>query len=466
MDLITLIDIGSTYTKLVALDKQKAQIVGQVKTPTTPRDISLGLSEGLAALEQQLVACEISSHKKLACSSAAGGLRMIAVGLVPDLTAEAAKRAALGAGARVLRTYAYQLTDDDLGEISQIKPDILLLAGGTDGGNQRIILENAEKIAALKLGIPVVVAGNRSAANKVSEILRQSSDPYITANVMPEIGKLQVDPARECIRQIFIDKIIYAKGFSKASSLIDGIFMPTPAAVLRAGQLISERDEELLIIDVGGATTDVHSLSHGTPTQSNVMLRGLPEPFAKRTVEGDLGLRVSAQALAEAVGVETIADFVGCTIVDVQNRLREIKAQPDTLGEGLAHKMDTAFGYFATKLAVKRHVGKITQTFTPSGPVWIQEGKDLTKIKRVICTGGIYVHHNGPLEMAKGALFTEDAPFDLKPKSPHIYLDAAYLLASVGLLAEQEPDLAYKVLKNNLELISGKSGRDREWPKK
>ena len=136
---VLLVDFGSTYTKATAVEAESGQLLGTAQSYTTvEQDISLGLEKALAELRGQTGAIEY--EKRYACSSAAGGLRMIASGLVPSLTSEAAKRAALGAGAKVIRTYAYELTEDDTAEIAALAPDILLLCGGTDGGNSACAL--------------------------------------------------------------------------------------------------------------------------------------------------------------------------------------------------------------------------------------------------------------------------------------------------------------------------------------
>ncbi|HBG01299.1 MAG TPA: MutL protein, partial [Firmicutes bacterium] len=209
-DYVVLVDIGSTFTKVTAVDTKQRRMIAQSNAPTTSEDVSLGLKNSLEGLK--LTTEEFKQAQILACSSAAGGLRMVAIGLVEDLTAKAAKQAALGAGARVLKTYSFQLTEADRTEIIGLDPDICLLAGGTDGGNSENILHNARVLASLPRAIPIVIAGNRSVATEVAARFPESFSTYISSNVMPQIGKLQVEPAREAIRKVFMEKIIYAKG--------------------------------------------------------------------------------------------------------------------------------------------------------------------------------------------------------------------------------------------------------------
>jgi len=143
---VLLIDFGSTYTKLTAVDVESETLLGTAAAYTTIQtDINDGLTEGLKKLEAKIGKVEFA--ETYACSSAAGGLRMVTSGLVPELTGEAARLASLGAGAKVVGVYAFQLTEDDLDDIKAAKPDIFLLVGGTDGGNTECILHNAKMLA-------------------------------------------------------------------------------------------------------------------------------------------------------------------------------------------------------------------------------------------------------------------------------------------------------------------------------
>lgn len=455
-DKFVLVDIGSTYTKVTAVDTVKGRLEAQSSAPTTVDDVSMGLKDALAGLE--ISSEHLKGARKLACSSAAGGLRMVAIGLVQDLTAKAAKLAALGAGARVLSTYSFQLTEEDRDEIARLQPDIILLAGGTDGGNSENILHNAKVLASLPQPVPVVIAGNRSAAAEVARCFPPEFSTYTAPNVMPQIGKLQVEPAREVIRRVFMEKIIYAKGLDKAERWIDGIFMPTPAAVLRAGQLLSQGTTtdpgwgDLLIVDVGGATTDVHSLGKGAPTKAGVVVRGLPEPYAKRTVEGDLGVRVSVLSLMEAVSPEVLAQETGWSKEAVEARAQVLHETPEILPQNPEEAFfDQVLARQAVKHGVGRHVGTLSELYTPSGLIWIQEGKDLSAVSRVIGTGGVLIKGQDPLEVLKGAEKQSDLPLELRPEQPNYYLDGDYILAAMGLLAQEEPRAAYAILTNSLQ---------------
>ena len=323
-----LIDFGSTYTKLRAIDLERSEIIGAGQGPSTvASDINVGLQAALADLEQRIGGLPDFKYR-LASSSAAGGLRMVTVGLVKELTAEAARIAALGAGAKLIGTYAYRLTAGDIAEIEAQDPDILLLAGGTDGGNDEVILYNADVLACSALGCPVVVAGNRQATDEIAVTLASAGKPAVsTENVMPEFNVLNIEPARAAIRQIFIDRIVHAKGIDKAAKMFDQVLMPTPEAVMEGARLLADGTSErqglgpLLVVDIGGATTDVHSVATGDPTMEGAIQRGLPEPYVKRTVEGDLGMRHNAASIVEAAGQDKLADDSGIPVDQFQEIL-------------------------------------------------------------------------------------------------------------------------------------------------
>lgn len=456
MQAVLLIDFGSTYTKVTIVDLDNEEIVGTARAGTTiETNIMDGMKAALAQIPEPAGGWKFV--RKLACSSAAGGLKMIASGLVKELTAEAARRAALGAGARVLDVFSYELTEQDLERIVLLQPDILLLAGGTDGGNKDVILKNAEMLSKLPLSLPVVIAGNKAAAAAASESLRKRHSPVVTAdNVMPELGVLAVESARLAIREVFLTHIIQAKGLDKAEEYLERIMMPTPSAVLSAAELLAQGHGsepglgELIIVDVGGATTDVHSIAKGEPSKPGVMLRGLPEPYAKRTVEGDLGMRYSSEALVETAG-KRLRDYLGWTDDQITQQLNLYKDDPWRIPQTAEEaKFDAALGRMAVGLAVDRHVGTIEVVYTPFGASYIQNGKDLTPLGVVIGTGGVLLHHQDPLEILQGAVFNTEEPTILKPQNPGYYLDKEYILAAMGLLREVSPQVALRIMKKYL----------------
>ncbi|AVQ19992.1 MULTISPECIES: methylaspartate mutase accessory protein GlmL [Fusobacterium] len=459
------IDFGSTYTKLTAIDLDNEVILATAKDITTVEDdIMIGFNKAFNKLKieinKKINFDEINFVNKTACSSAAGGLKMVAIGLVPELTAEAAKKAALGAGARVIKTYAYELNSRELEEIKNTALDIILLAGGTDGGNKECIIHNAKMLAEFKVKIPVVVAGNKAATDEIENILKEAEiDCYITENVMPFINKLNVEPSREEIRKVFMNKIVEAKGMKKAEEFIKGILMPTPAAVLKASEILATgTDEEeglgdLIVVDIGGATTDIHSIAKGEPTKPSIMIKGLEEPYAKRTVEGDLGMRYSAIALLEASGTRKIRNYLHDSLkqIDVkaqcQFRHDNIKMVPQSEEE---IRFDEAMAKAATELAMTRHCGVLECVYTPMGTMFNQSGKDLTETPYVIGTGGVIIHSLNPKDILKAGNFNEEDPIHLKPIAPKFLVDKTYILSSMGLLAQEYPNTAIRIMKKYL----------------
>lgn len=464
-----LIDFGSTYTKLRAIDLDAGQIIAAGQGPSTvTTDINIGMDAALADLEQRMGGLPDFDHR-LASSSAAGGLAMITVGLVKELTAEAARQAALGAGAKLIGAHAYKLTDKDAASIVMQAPDILLLAGGTDGGNEETILWNAQKLSDARIACPVIVSGNRVVADDVAEILRAADvDVRISENVMPEFNVLNVEPARAAIRDVFIERIVHAKGIDKAAARFDAVLMPTPAAVMDGARLLSEGASEtpglgnLIIVDVGGATTDVHSIGDGKPTAEGILQYGLPEPYAKRTVEGDLGMRHNARAIVDTVDLDTFAAEAGTSPGNVEAMLQKIENDveriPETPDE---NAFDVALASNAVARAMARHAGRIEVKQSVTGPVTVQYGKDLSTTQTVIGTGGVLVHGSMPEAILSAALYDDSAPESLRPKTPTLMIDSGYALYAVGLLAAVDKVAALRLAQNSLTTLSiNKKGDD------
>lgn len=464
MSLALLVDFGSTFTKLTVLDTHDdvRALVARAAVPTTTADITVGLRNGLERLQRSGIEAADCSLK-LACSSAAGGLRMVAVGLVPELTAEAARRAALGAGARVVGVFAGLLGAADVERIARLQPDMLLLAGGTDGGNERALSHNATRLVngpAGLLHVPVVIAGNSDAAPGAEAVLAAAGvDVRVTDNVMPELGVINVEPARAAIRTLFLERIVTAKGLDAAEQFVEGVLMPTPAAVLAAARLLAEGTErqaglgDLVLVDVGGATTDVHSIGAGETPEAHVTNKGLPEPLAKRTVEGDLGVRVSAAALVEVVGVDVVVKLVGTRLsagevtAVVERWTRQPETLPETPGEQL---LDLTLARLAAAEAMGRHAGRMEERLTALGIRRFLTGKDLRSVRCVIGTGGVIVHSAEPAHVLGACLFSDEYPHVLLPQQPQLLVDDDYILSACGLLAERVPDTALAILKQNL----------------
>ena len=454
---ILLIDFGSTYTKLTAVDIDSEIILGTASAYTTVEtDINDGLKAGLELLEKKTGKIEFADC--YACSSAAGGLRMVTSGLVPELTSEAAKLASLGAGAKTVGIYSFQLTEDDIDEIRSLNPDIFLLVGGTDGGNTECILHNARMLAGMKPDFPIVIAGNRTAARECQRIL-DGCEVYVCPNVMPKFGVLNIEPTQKKIREIFLERIIAAKGLSRASELLSDIMMPTPAAVLKAMELLAGGCNgelgigELVAVDVGGATTDVYSIADGMPEQMNTVFKGLPEPYAKRTVEGDIGMRYSIGGILDVAGADKISKLSGLSKERVSALVDELKVNTDKVpnGDEELEALDFALASAAIDEAVTRHAGTISETYTMMGLTYVQEGKNLTGVKNIVVTGGSLIHTKRTDEIAAFALFSPERPQSLRPKQAAVWVDRTYILAAMGLLSSYYPEAALRIMKKELQ---------------
>ncbi len=454
---ILLIDFGSTYTKLTAVDVEGERILGTAQSYTTVEtDINDGLRNGLALLEQKTGKLEFA--ETYACSSAAGGLRMVASGLVPELTSEAAKLASLGAGAKVVGLYSFQLTEDDLEEIQALKPDIFLLVGGTDGGNTACIEHNARMLATLQPKFPIVIAGNRSASRTCQRLL-EGCEVYVCPNVMPKFGALNIEPTQKQIREIFLNRIIQAKGLSAAAELLSDIMMPTPAAVMQAMELLSEGCEgelgigDLVAVDVGGATTDVYSIADGMPESMNTVYKGLVEPFSKRTVEGDIGMRYSIHGILEAAGADRVSKLSGIPRKRVEELVAYLRSHTDCVpnGDPELESLDHALAAMAIETAVARHAGTMEETYTLMGLTYVQSGKNLTHVKQIVVTGGSLIHTKKTAEIAKYAQYSPMQPMSLRPKEADVWVDRPYILAAMGLISQRYPQAALRIMKKELE---------------
>lgn len=456
MKAVLLIDFGSTMTKVTAVDVETEEILGTSQSYTTiETDIINGLNNAVALLKEKIG--DVTFVEQYACSSAAGGLRMVAIGLVPELTAKAARQASLGAGAKVIKTYSYELTESDLAEIDEINPDICLLTGGTDGGNKENIVFNANMLARSTRNFPIIIAGNRNCADTCKEILKDKQT-HVCENVMPRLDIPNVGPVQAKIREIFLEQIVKAKGLSNAEALVGDILMPTPSAMLTAMKLLAKgtKTEEgigdLVGVDLGGATTDIYSMSFGLPTTGMCSLKGLREEYAKRTVEGDIGMRYSIHGIVDAAGIDRVSELSGLD----EDRCRELvdylSVHTDVVpGEDdELEKLDYALASLAIETAVTRHAGRLEQFYSPMGISYMQTGKDLTAVKIVIVTGGALIHTKRTGAIAAHAQFSPLDAMSLKPKEAEVLVDRKYILAAMGLLSTVYPDTALRIMKREL----------------
>ncbi len=450
------LDIGSTYTK--ALVVQDGSLIAQgVGLTTVDSDVSSGVQNAIENALGSHFTFHVSRFTQiLACSSAAGGLKIVAIGRTPSLTAHAARQAALGAGGKVVGAFVGELTDEQVRDIERLRPDVILLTGGTEGGDTTTICHNAQKIADSRLRCPIVVAGNSQARERVvSSLTPRLSSLIIADNVLPDPDRLNLTPAREAIREVFAKHIVEAKGLHKVREMMARDIIPTPAAVLNAAQLIAEHLGELMVVDVGGATTDVHSVADGSPKRLNVIPHPdtLDEPYVKRTVEGDLGMRVSALTVWETAGAATVCKKADISAAE-QTRAHEIVSRfacevgtlPQTEFE---QQVEIGLGRACVALAVERHVGRLSVGDGRINVI-VQTGKDLSHVRNVIGTGGVFAHSPHAATMLAESATTAQSSAVLKPHRPTLWLDTRYVLWAVGLLSQVDKEAAWKLAEKAL----------------
>ena len=459
------IDFGSTYTKVAAFDLNSERLISVAQSKTTiDTDITIGLNNSLALLSEKILPTSFTIERMLASSSAAGGLQMVAIGLTKTLTTQAAQEAILGAGAKLTGIYSFRLDANEISEIAGGAPDIILLAGGTDGGNEKNIIHNAKMLANSTINAPIIIAGNKNASQEVGSILKKGGKNFFsTQNIMPELDTLNIDPTQKIIRELFISRITHAKGLNRAHDLIGDIIMPTPSAVLKAATLLSRGTPEepgigdLMIVDIGGATTDIHSIGEGFPTDTATIRKGLPEPRDKRTVEGDLGIRFNAKTIMDQVGIDEIYTRMNelkpdsppkTKIIDYISKISEkVEHLPTLEDESL---IDICIAIKAVEIASRRHAGTIESIHSPTGVFKIQRGKDLSRFSAIIGTGGILANCKSPGKILEATRFSKKFPEKLLPIAPEFFIDTNYILHSIGLLESIAPIKALKIIKKNL----------------
>lgn len=444
-------EIGSTTTVVNGFHNLDTcpTFIGQGQSATTvlEGDVNIGLRNAIVDLAINLGKDNIEYKELIATSSAAGGLRMTVHGLVYDMTVKAAKEAALGAGANIKYITAGKLRKSDLRKIEEINPNIILIAGGVDYGERDTALYNAELISEMNLNIPVIYAGNIENREDIKDLFQnKETELYIVENVYPKIDELNVEPTRRVIQDVFESHIIHAPGMEKVRNMVTGPIMPTPGAVMKASELLYENIGDLITIDVGGATTDIHSVTEDSDEISRILIN--PEPKAKRTVEGDLGVYVNMRNIVEIVGKEELIKELNITMEEMEDLIENHKPIPTT---DLEKEFVEKLTLHATTISIKRHGGKLKHLYGPSGKKTIAEGKDLTKVKYIIGTGGALTRLPNRKEILKEIAFSNKGN-DLLPNSEaEILIDNHYIMASLGVMAKKYPEVALKLLENSLK---------------
>lgn len=441
-----LVDVGSTYTKLHLVDTSKNVILAGASSYTTVEtDVREGFNKAYKKLRE---ISDVKYDKILGCSSASGGLKVIAIGFSKSLTTDAARLASLSSGARILNVYSYELKDEEVEEIKSAGADIIVLCGGTDHGNKDNIIYNAKKLARGSLKTPVVVAGNIDTHEEIRDIFTKAHVPCdFTENVMPTTNTINYRPLRQTIGDLFIKTIAHAKGIDLLSQDFE-ILLPTPVAVQKAMSVYAKYlDKVILSVDIGGATTDIHSIGKTYYGEENVISPPIDEPYEKRTVEGDMGMRYSATALYESVGEEPFLKFgIKDAKEETEFRFNHTSYIPDN-EEDLF--FDNVLCYIATHTSLMRHVGHIKKIKTPTRTIYEQYGKDLRPAEMFIGTGGSLINSNEPKKILS-AIKDLDEKY-LINRDVKTYLDKEYILSSAGLISTVDEEASYKLLKKYLK---------------
>ncbi len=456
-------EIGSTTTVVNAfnqLETDNPVFLAQGQAPTSVKegDVNIGLQAAIEDMKKNLhIENEDINYKHmLATSSAAGGLRMTVHGLVYDMTVKAAKEAALGAGANIHLVTSGKLTKVDMLKLDKIKPNIILIAGGVDYGEKETAIYNSEMIAASNLDIPVIYAGNSAVQDDVKlifEAYSKEKNLHIVPNVYPKIDILNIEPTREVIQNVFEKHIIEAKGMEKIREMVNGTIIPTPGAVMKASKILKDEIGDLVTIDVGGATTDIHSVTEGTEKVQKVLVE--PEPIAKRTVEGDLGVFINKKNVAEMIKIKRLEKELDMSSEEIEEFINSDIAIP----ESEKHKrFIERLTKEAVIVSINRHAGGY-RTYFGGKSQTLAFGKDLTAVKWIIGTGGALTRLPAREKILSEIALSNKGDKLLPTAEAKILIDNDYIMASLGVLSslykEASVKLLLKSLKFNKKIIGG-----------
>jgi uncharacterized protein (TIGR01319 family) len=440
---ILAVDFGSTFTK-GALLADDGTVLGTASTPTTGTQRRGDILDGYRDLRERLGVRGDAVVR--ACSSAGGGLRLAVVGYERTVTAQAGHRVGLSAGAKVVHVAAGELTTADVAGVRASRPDMILLVGGTDGGNSNVLLHNAARLAKGAVGghgahaVPVVVAGNVEARDEAAGVLATTDRPTVLAdNVLPQIGVIAPESARAAIREAFLHHVIGGKGLSRDPAFAAMVEAATPDAVLRGVEVLASvaGGGDVLVVDIGGATTDVYSCL--TPEGEDAGLRKdvVAPLWHARTVEGDLGMRWNAQHVVEAAAAEHLLDGVRDADA-LRAYAARVHEQPGSLpADDVERDLDLELARLAALVAVRRHARPAQPTEAP---------RPLANVTALVGSGGVLRHTDeAGRQRVLGAVLADHAGGWKVPRAASATVDTAYLLFAAGLLATDAPDVARAV---------------------
>jgi uncharacterized protein (TIGR01319 family) len=474
-------DCGSTTTKAILIEKRDGvyRLIVRGEAPTTVEkpfdDVTVGVLNAVTEVE------ELSNTKilkdghvmmpgengqgvdvYLSTSSAGGGLQMMVAGVVKAMSAESAERAALGAGAIIMDVIAVDDGRKDyekVERIRQLRPDMILVSGGTDGGTIQHLVEIAEMIVAAdpkpRLGIgmtlPVIFAGNRDAQEPVRDLLEQRVALTMTDNLRPTLERENLLPAREAIHELFLEHVMQqAPGYSKLSSWVSTGIMATPNAVGKIMVTIArQRNIDIIGVDIGGATTDTFSVFADPDDRT--------KQTYNRTVSANLGLSYSICNVLAETGVANIVRWIPFEIdeFEVRNRLRNKMIRPTTIPQTMADLLiEQAVAREALRLAFNHHkllargLKGIQQTRTIGDALSQEEtGQTLVKMMNldmIVGSGGVLSH--AP-KRHESALMMLDA---YQPEGiTMLAVDSIFMMPQLGVLSEILPEAATQVFEKD-----------------
>ena len=480
-------DCGSTTTKAILIEKRgdAYQLIVRGEAPTTVEapveDVTAGVINAIMEVE------ELAGRKLLddgvilkpqrgeegvdiyiSTSSAGGGLQMMVAGVVRNLTGESAERAALGAGAIVMDVIASndkRLPHEKIERIRHLRPDMLLLSGGVDGGTTSHVVELAEIIAAARpkprLGIayelPLIYAGNVDAREAIQERLQDVMALEMVDNLRPVLERENLMPTRHKIQEQFLEHVMaHAPGYKKLIDWTDAPIMPTPGAVGEIIQTVStQQDIEVVGVDIGGATTDVFSVFKNKEA----------EPIFNRTVSANLGMSYSVSNVLAEAGLENVLRWVPFDIElgDLRNRVKNKMIRPTTIPQTLQELMlEQAIAREALRLAFEQHkqlaveLRGVQQQRTISEAFnQAESGQTLVNmlaLDMLIGSGGVLSH--APRRQ-QAMLMMIDA---FQPEGiTHLAVDSIFMMPQLGVLAQVNPEAATHVFERDCLIHLGTS---------
>jgi len=458
---VVCVDTGSTFTKAAAVDvgSDAGRLLATASVPTTVGpglDVLTGLDAAVAAVVAEAGGQPADVR---ACSSAGGGLRLAVVGHERVVTAEAGARVGLSAGAKVVHVASGRLDRAALDGLKADRPDVVLLVGGTDGGDADVVLHNAARLAASGPRVPYVVACNADARDEAGALLAAKGRTVVAcANVLPRIGVLDPLPARAAIREVFVSHVIGGKGLSKGRRFATMVSGATPDVVLRAVELLADGTGglpgvgDVLVVDVGGATTDVYSVVSPDPAAEHAETEDVIGTWrAGRTVEGDLGMRWSAPGVVAAAEAERLATPAG--VREAAQALHDdVSAVPvDDRGRATDEWLATT----AVTVAARRHSRPAE---LPGGT--LTAPRDLRRVALVVGSGGVLRHADGATRARVLAPLREDLAggWLLPDPGTPVVVDALSVLGAAGLLAPDLPEVAMRLMRDRLLDVRGPRG--------